>query len=132
MKKHTEYTAQYFSLLFFILSFLCLANLAHWMDHIIKTNTTFSLIHLATGLGLLVISRLGTEASIYFIRSIGLTYLLISLIGFQTFQGSAIQTDSQWSHVFYLNLINYIHFVLGVVLSFSGATLNNKRYQVAI
>ena len=132
MKKHTEYTAQYFSLLFFILSFLCLANLVHGMDHIIKTSTTLSFVHLATGLGLLVISRLGTEASIYFIRSFGLAYLLISLIGFQIFQGSVIQTDSQLSHVFYLNLINYIHFFLGVVLSFSGAILNNKRCQVAI
>jgi len=132
MKKHTEYTAQYFSLLFFLLSFLCLANLAHGMDHIIKTNTTFSLIHLATGLGLLVISRLGTEASIYFIRSFGLAYLLISLIGFQIFQGNAIQTDSQWSHVIYLNLINYIHFALGVKLSFFGTILNNRRCKIAI
>ncbi len=132
MKKHTENTAQYFSLLFFVLTFLFLADLTHGIEHIAKTNTTISFIHLATGLGLLVTSRLGTETSIYFIRSFGLIYLLISLIGFQGFQGSAIQTDSQWPYVLYLNLINYIHFILGVILSFSGTTLNNRNCQGAI
>jgi hypothetical protein len=132
MKEYTINTAQYFSLLFFVLSFLCLADFVHGTDHIIESNITFYLIHLITGMGFLVFSRLGTETSIYFIRSVGLAYLLISLIGFQVFQEAFLQTNSQWSHVFYLNLMNYLHFVLGIILSFSGTILNNRRRQIAI
>lgn len=132
MKEYTINTAQYFSLLFFVLSFLYLADFVHGLDHIIESNITFTLIHLITGIGLLVFSRLGTEASIYFIRSVGLAYLLISLIGFQVFQETFLQINSQWSHVFYLNLMNYLHFVLGIILSFSGTILHNRRRQIAI
>ena len=132
MKEITVTTAKYFSILFFVLSILCLVDLAHGRDHIIETNITFTFFHLITGMGLLGFSRLGTEASIYFIRTFGFAYLLFSLIGFQVFQATSISTDSQWSHVFYLNLMNYLHFIIGIVLSFSGAVLNKQKSLIAI
>lgn len=132
MKKNTINTAQYFSLLFFLLAFMCLTDIVHRQGQIVETSIMFSFIHLLTGIGLLVITRLSTKVSIYFIRSFGLIYLLISLIGFQIFQATAIEINSEWSHVFYLNLMNYIHFALGVKLSFSGTILNNRRCKIAI
>ena len=132
MRKYTTNTVHYFSLLFFVLSFLCLTDLIHDLGHIVKINTTFILIHLLTGIGLLIVTTLSTVASIRLIRLFGLAYLLISLIGFQIFQGDLFLTESHWSHVFYLNLMNYIHFIIGIVLSLTGAVLNNQRYQTAI
>ena len=131
MRKYTTKTAQYLSLLFFVLSFLCLADLVHGLGHIVETSTIFILIHLITGIGLLTVTRLSIEGSISLIRSFGFIYLLISLIGFQIFQGDLLQIDSEWSHVIYLNLMNYVHFIIGIVLSYTGTILNNQRYQIA-
>ena len=129
MKKKTESTTQYLSLLFFLLTFLCYTNSLHGIDQLPKININLSIIHLATAIGFLVIGRVSTEASIYFIRSFGLAYLLISFVGFHLFQGTMIDSNNQWSHVFSLNMMNYIHFALGVTLSFTGSVLNDQKFQ---
>jgi len=49
--------------------------------------------------------------------------MLISLIGFM---GISIMIDEQWEDVIYLNLLSYLQFGLGVILSILGSILKNR------
>jgi len=125
MKNYLVTINTYFCLLFFTLAFAgFITDLFFGESPILKTSVVFDLIHLATATGLLAFAKLRTETLIYLIRSLGLAYLLISLIGFQ---GMVLHTDYQWSHVLYLNLMNYLHFGLGTALSLAGTILNNRQ-----
>lgn len=129
MKNYFVTIAIYFSLLFFTLAFAGLiTDLFIGESPFLKTSVVFDLIHLATATGLLAFAKLRTETIIYLIRFLGLSYLLISFIGFQ---GMVLHTDYQWSHVLYLNLMNYLHFSLGTALSLAGTILNNRQNQIA-
>ena len=58
----------------------------------------------------------------------GMAYMLISLIGFM---GISILIDEQWEDVIYLNLLSYLQFGLGVILSILGSILNNRQRLIA-
>ena len=91
------------------------------------TNTTLNLTHLITAIGFAIVSKQSSNISIQFIRIIGMTYMLISLIGFM---GVNILIGDQWKDVIFLNLMNYIQFSLGVALSVIG-TVSSKSLRSA-
>ena len=107
--------------------FLVLAALGFISDYqpvdraFLDTNMTLNLTHLITAVGFAVVSKQDRDLTIQFIRIIGMAYMLISLIGFM---GVNIVIGEQWEEVIFLNLLSYIQFSLGVVLSFFGAILN--------
>ena len=125
MKNNFITITLYFSVLFFTLAFAgFVTDLFFGESPILKTSVAFDLIHLATAAGLLAFAKLRTETLIYLIRSLGLAYLLISFIGFQ---GMVLHTNYPWSHVLILNLMNYLHFGLGMTLCFVASIINKRQ-----
>jgi hypothetical protein len=130
MKKNIVAVSLYFSMLFYTLAFIgFIADLFFGESLIMKTSMVFVLFHLITATGLLASAKSRTETSNYLIRSLGLAYLLISFIGFQEI---VLHTNYQWSHVLYLNLMNYVHFSLGITLSIAGTILSNRQHQITL
>lgn len=93
----------------------------------LKTNTILNLTHLITAIGFAVVSKQSSSISIQFTKIIGMTYMLISLIGFM---GVNILIGDQWKDVIFLNLMSYIQFSLGVILSIIG-TISSKNLRPA-
>ena len=116
-------------------AFLVLAVLGFISDSLpiekafLGTNTVLNLTHLITAIGFAVFSKQGISASIQFIRVIGMAYMLISFIGFM---GINIMIGEQWEDVIYLNLLSYLQFGLGVILSILGSILNNRQVPVGV
>jgi len=114
--------------------FLVLAILGFISDSLpidrafLGTNTMLNFTHLITAIGFAVVSKQAVSGSIQFIRVIGMAYMLISLIGFM---GISIMIDEQWEDVIYLNLLSYLQFGLGVILSILGSILKNRLLLVS-
>jgi len=114
--------------------FLVLAILGFISDSLpinrafLETNTILNFTHLITAIGFAVVSKQAVSGSIQFIRVIGMAYMLISLIGFM---GISIMIDEQWEDVIYLNLLSYLQFGLGVILSILGSILKNRLLLVS-
>lgn len=118
-----------FSILFFILAFSgFIVDLSFSQSPFLKNSMVFDLIYLISAIVLIATAKFQTERLIFLIKSLGLVFLLISFIGLQ---GTVLHTDYQWSHVLQLNLINYIHFGLGVALSITGTTMENHQRLIA-
>ncbi len=114
--------------------FLILAILGFISDSLsierafLGTNTILNFTHLITAIGFAVVSKQVVSRSIQFIRVMGMAYMMISLIGFM---GISILIDEQWEDVIYLNLLSYLQFGLGVILSILGSILNNRQRLIA-
>ena len=114
--------------------FLVLAILGFISDSLpidrafLGTNTILNLTHLITAIGFAAASKQSINLSIQFIRAIGTAYMLISLIGFM---GINILIGEQWEDVIYLNLLSYLQFSLGVILSILGSILKNRLLPVS-
>lgn len=114
--------------------FLVLAILGFISDSLpinrafLETNTILNFTHLITAIGFAVVSKQAVSVSIEFIRVIGMAYMLISLIGFM---GINILIGEQWKDVIYLNLLSYLQFSLGVILSILGSILKNRLLPVS-
>jgi len=117
----------------FYIIFLVLAALGYISDlqpedkAFLKTNTILNLTHLITAIGFAAVSKQSSNISIQFTQIIGMTYMLISLIGFM---GVNILIGDQWKDVIFLNLMSYIQFGLGVILSIIG-TISSKNLRPA-
>ncbi len=107
--------------------FLVLAALGFISDYqpidraFLDTNMTLNLTHLITAVGFAVVSKQDVKITIQFIQIIGMAYMMISLIGFM---GVNIVIEEKWEEVISLNLLSYIQFGLGVILSIFGTILN--------
>ena len=107
--------------------FLVLAALGFISDHqpvdrvFLDTNMALNLTHLITAVGFAVVSKQDVKITIQFIQTIGMAYMMISLIGFM---GVNIVIGEKWEEVISLNLLSYIQFGLGVILSIFGTILN--------
>jgi len=114
--------------------FLILAILGFISDSLsierafLGTNTILNFTHLITAIGFAVVSKQVVSGSIQFIRVMGMAYMMISLVGFM---GISILIDEQWEDVIYLNLLSYLQFGLGVILSILGSILNNRQRLIA-
>lgn len=95
---------------------------------LLKTNTILIVAHLALTLAFFFVAYLCTNMSIQSLQMVGITYILISGIGFV---GLSIQINGEWPHVIYLNLLSYFQFGLGVALCASGSILKNHQSKIA-
>ena len=110
--------------------FLVLAALGFVSEYLpteeafLETNTILNFTHLVTAIGFAAASKKGVGISIQFIQIIGAVYILISLIGFM---GVTILMDAQWADVIYLNLLSYLQFGLGIIISVFGTILSKRQ-----
>ncbi len=89
-----------------------------------ETNLTLKLIHIITAIFFIVLTRLDEKIRIQSIQVFGITYMIISGIGFM---GMNIRIGVQWESAIYLNLLTYIQFGLGIALSGIGMILKKRK-----
>jgi len=92
-----------------------------------ETNLTLKLVHIITAIFFIILARLDEEIRIQSIQIFGITYMMISGIGFM---GMNIRIGVQWESAIYLNLLTYIQFGLGIVLSAIGMYLKKRKDQI--
>jgi len=90
----------------------------------LETYMPLKLIHLITAICFIVVTRTDEKTRIQSMLMFGLTYMLISGIGFM---GMDIKIGEQWESVIRLNLLNYVQFSLGVALSAIGMILRKHQ-----
>lgn len=100
------------------------SNLFQVEKEFFETNLTLKLVHIITAIFFIVLTRLDEEMRIQSIQVFGITYMIISGIGFM---GMNIRIVSQWESAVYLNLLTYIQFGLGIVLSTIGMMLKKRK-----
>ena len=92
-----------------------------------ETNLTLKLVHIITAIFFIAITRLDEEMRIQSIQVFGITYMIISGIGFV---GMNMRVATQWESAIYLNLLIYVQFGLGIVLSIIGMILKKRQYLI--
>jgi cytochrome c biogenesis factor len=90
-----------------------------------ETNLTLKLVHIITAIFFIVVTRLDEEIRIQSIQLFGITYMMISGIGFM---GMNIRIGVQWESGIYLNLLTYLQFGLGIALSAIGMIFKKHKY----
>jgi len=93
-----------------------------------ETNTILIMAHLVLTLVFFFVAYICINMSIQSLQMIGITYILISGVGFV---GLSIQINGEWPHVIYLNLLSYFQFGLGIVLCASGSVLKSHQAKIA-
>lgn len=101
------------------------SNLFNVEKEFFETNLTLKLVHIITAIFFIVVARMDEEMRIQSIQLFGITYMMISGIGFI---GMNIRIGVQWENVIYLNLLTYLQFGLGIVLSAIGMKLKKRQY----
>ncbi len=92
-----------------------------------ETNLTLKLVHIITAIFFIVITRLDEEIRTQSIQVLGITYMMISGVGFM---GMNIRIGVQWEGAIYLNMLCYMQFGLGIVLSAIGMILKKRQYLI--
>jgi heme/copper-type cytochrome/quinol oxidase subunit 4 len=82
---------------------------------------------LITAVGFAVVAKENVDESIHHIQVFGVAYMLVSGIGFM---GMNIQIGEPWSYTLYLNLLNYLQFGFGILLSIFGSILKKRRHLI--
>ena len=126
--KSSSIIAWTFSVLFLVLATLGFISDSLPVDSaFLETNTILNLTHLITAVGFAVVAKENVDESIYHIQVFGVAYMLISGIGFM---GMNIQIGEPWSYALYLNLLNYLQFGFGILLSIFGSILKKRRHLI--
>jgi cytochrome c biogenesis factor len=100
------------------------SNFFHVEKEFFETNLTLKLVHIITAIFFIVVTRMDEDTRVQSIQLFGLTYMMISGIGFM---GMNIRIGVQWESVIYLNLLTYIQFGLGIALSAIGMILKKRQ-----
>jgi cytochrome c biogenesis factor len=100
------------------------SNLFNVEKEFFETNLTLKLVHIITAILFILVTRMDEEMRIQSIQLFGITYMMISGIGFM---GMNIRIGVQWESVIYLNLLTYLQFGLGIVLSAIGMILKKRQ-----
>jgi len=125
MKNLSGTTIWIFSAVFFVLALLgFISDLLPVEKAFLETNTIYNFTHLITAIVFVFVAKERVNESIHHIRVFGLTYMLISGIGFL---GMNIQIGTPWSYAIYVNLLNYVQFGLGIALSILGSILKKRQ-----
>lgn len=99
-------------------------NLIQVEKEFFETNLTLKLVHIITAIFFIVLTRFDEETRNQSIQVFGITYMMISGIGFM---GMNIRIGVQWESAVYLNLLTYIQFGIGIVLSSVGMMLKKRK-----
>lgn len=98
-------------------------------DALFVTNAAHNLVHLATAIGFATVAMLGARASILFMKSFGVVYLLVGVLGFVVL-GSAPE-----GHLFGLvhinQLDNFLHLGLSALIIAAGFYADARERAVA-
>jgi hypothetical protein len=97
-------------------------------EGLLKTNMIEILVHLTIAIGFAVVTKLSINTSIWFIRVIGIFCILISLIGFMEMN---VHINDQLIDIIYFNTTSYMHFGIGIILSYLGSNLMNHQFRTA-
>ncbi|MGI9227667.1 MAG: hypothetical protein ACR2PU_02630 [Gammaproteobacteria bacterium] len=100
------------------------SNFFHVEKEFFETNLTLKLVHIITAIFFIVVTRMDDDTRVQSIQLFGLTYMMISGIGFM---GMNIRIGVQWESVIYLNLLTYMQFALGISLSAIGMILKKRQ-----
>ena len=100
------------------------SNFFHVEKVFLETNLTLKLVHIISAIFFIVVTRMDEDTRVQSLQLFGLTYMMISGIGFM---GMNIRIGLQWESVIYLNLLTYLQFALGISLSAIGMIL--KKHQ---
>ena len=100
------------------------SNFFHVEKEFFETNLTLKLVHIITAIFFIVLTRFDEETRNQSIQVFGITYMMISGIGFM---GMNIRIGVQWESAIYLNLLTYIQFGLGIALSAIGMILKKRQ-----
>ncbi len=100
------------------------SNFFHVEKEFFETNLTLKLVHIITAIFFIVVTRMDEDIRVQSIQLFGLTYMMISGIGFM---GMNIRIGVQWESVIYLNLLTYLQFGLGISLSAIGMILKKRQ-----
>ena len=104
------------------------SNFFHLENEFIETNLTLKLVHIITAIFFIIAIRLDEDLRIQSIQIFGITYMMISEIGFM---GMNIRIGVQWENAIYLNLLTYVQFGLGIALSAIGMILKKHQYPIS-
>ncbi len=99
-------------------------NFFHLENEFFETNLTLKLVHIITAIFFIVVIRLDEDIRIQSIQIFGITYMMISGIGFM---GMNIRIGVQWESAIYLNLLTYLQFGIGIALSTIGMILKKSQ-----
>ncbi len=128
MRKNVTTITWIFSVIFLVLAAKgFIPNLLTVENDLFKTNEIEDLTYLITAIGFATITKLNISASIQFILVVGVTYMLISLIGFI---GMGIRIDEEWGAIINFNLTSYVQFGVGIILCILGSNLRNRHLAI--
>lgn len=100
------------------------SNFFHVEKEFFETNLTLKLVHIITAIFFIVVTRMDEDTRVQSLQLFGLTYMMISGIGFM---GMNIRIGVQWESVIYLNLLTFMQFGLGISLSAIGMILKKRQ-----
>jgi len=104
------------------------SNFFHIEKEFFETNLTLKLVHIITAIFFIVAIQLDEDIRIQSIQIFGITYMMISGIGFM---GMNIRIGVQWENAIYLNFLTYLQFGLGIALSTIGMILKKHQYPMS-
>jgi len=123
MKNSIANVAYVLAMLFLIVASIELdPDLFFGENAFLVSNIAYNLTHFGTAICFMGITQLDPNMLIMFIQAFGMAYLIISLIGFQSFD---LQRDESFC-IFQANSQNFLHFFLGAVTSLAGSHLKKK------
>ncbi len=129
MKNITVSMAWLFAVIFMEITFIgCIANYLYGEEILSISCKIYSFIHITTAIGFAAIALLGEKELIPSMRTFGMIYMLVSLIGLL---GMNLQEGHQWLDVISINALNYIEFGLGISLSVVGSMLYKRQRLVS-
>ncbi len=108
--------------------FGCIVNSAYGVETLSISCKIYNFIHVTTAIGFAAIALLGGKPLVPFMRTFGMIYMLVALIGFL---GMNLQVGYQWLDVISVNALNYIELGLGVSLSAIGSMLYKRQRLVS-
>ena len=125
MNNDSVKVAWIFAAMFMWITFLgFIPNFSPGEPIFLETYMALKIIHFITAICFIVVIRSDENTRTQSMLVFGLTYMLISGIGFM---GMDIKIGEQWESVIRLNLLNYVQFSLGVALFTIGMIL--KKHQ---
>ena len=108
----------------FSVVFLLVTVLGFTPNLLFKTNVILVIAHLVLTLVFFFAAYLCTKLSIGSLQTIGITYILISGIGFV---GLSMQINGELLQFIYMDLLSYLQFAMGIILCASGTILKSHQ-----
>ncbi len=106
--------------------FGCIVNSAYGygMETLSLSCKIYGFVHVTSAIGFIVISLFYKQLLVPFMRTLGMIFMLVALIGFL---GMNLQKGYQWLDIISINALNYIEFSLGIFFFLAASILHKYR-----